>query len=302
MAIDLYSKATTDTLLAGKLSDAPSDGSTYGRKDGAWEVVSGGGGSYLPLAGGTMTGAIVFDGTSGQYISKGNFDSSRGGNYGISLVCSIGYEFNWQAGWLTTTEQGSTTPRPLYLDSLAGTTLRAWDSATSTGTEVTHLGITFSDTTTQTTAGYPNTNPDGFQTSTDVSTYVGANAYPLSGNPSGFLTSVPGKSVSTVTSNAYTLAAGDANNIVYVANGASGGFPPIAITIPDDATYSFAVGTIITLCVDNSASGGDISFVQGNPGAPAPFLVGPIVSSGISSTTSGHFFITKIAADRWLLS
>jgi hypothetical protein len=105
----------------------------------------GGGGSYLPLAGGTMTGAIVFDGTSGQYISKGNFDTSRGGNYGISLVCSIGYEFNWQAGWLTTTNQGSVTPRPLYLDSLAGTTLRAWNSATDTGTEVSHTGITVQD-------------------------------------------------------------------------------------------------------------------------------------------------------------
>lgn len=102
---------------------------------------TGGGGSFLPLTGGTMTGSIVFDGTSGQYISKGNFDTSRGGNYGISLVCSIGYEFNWQAGWLTTTNQGSTTPRPLYLDSLAGTTLRVWNSSTDTGTEVTHNGI-----------------------------------------------------------------------------------------------------------------------------------------------------------------
>ena len=88
-----------------------------------------------------MTGAIVFDGTSGQYISKGNFDTSRSGNYGISLVCSIGYEFNWQAGWLTTTNQSSVTPRPLYLDSLAGTTLRSWDSANDTGTEVAHTGI-----------------------------------------------------------------------------------------------------------------------------------------------------------------
>ena len=101
----------------------------------------GGGGSYLPLAGGTMTGAITFDGTSGQYISKGNFDTSRGGNYGISLVCSIGYEFNWQAGWLTTTNQNSTTPRPLYLDSLAGTTLRAWNSTNDTGTEVSFSGV-----------------------------------------------------------------------------------------------------------------------------------------------------------------
>ena len=137
----------------GFIGDAPSDGSQYARQDGAWSVVTGGGGgSYLPLAGGTMTGPIVFDGTSGQYISKGNFDTSRGGNYGISLVCSIGYEFNWQAGWLTTTEQSSVTPRPLYLDSLAGTTLRAWDSSTNLGTEVSHTGITFPDATVQTTA------------------------------------------------------------------------------------------------------------------------------------------------------
>ena len=115
---------------------------------------TGGGGDFLPLAGGTMTGAIVFDGTSGQYINKGNFDTSRGGNYGISLVCSIGYEFNWQAGWLTTTQQSSTTPRPLYLDSLAGTTLRSWNSATDTGTEVAHTGITFADSTTQDSAAY----------------------------------------------------------------------------------------------------------------------------------------------------
>jgi hypothetical protein len=108
------------------------------------EWVAAGGGSFLPLSGGTMTGAITFDGTSGQYISKGNFDTSRGGNYGISLVCSIGYEFNWQAGWLTTTEQGSSTPRPLYLDSLAGTTLRAWNSSNSSGTEVGHAGINVS--------------------------------------------------------------------------------------------------------------------------------------------------------------
>ena len=152
---DLFVYESSTTLWKNKsfttlglLTDAPSDGDEYVRKDGAWAVATGGGGggSYLPLAGGTMTGAIVFDGTSGQYISKGNFDTSRGGNYGISLVCSVGYEFNWQAGWLTTTEQTpSTTPRPLYLDSLAGTTLRVWNSSTSTGTEVSHTGIVLAE-------------------------------------------------------------------------------------------------------------------------------------------------------------
>lgn len=98
--------------------------------------VGGGGGSYLPLAGGTMTGDITF-GTAGQYIGEGNFDTSRGGVNGLSLVCSVGYEFNWQAGWLITTEQNSTIGRPLYLDGLAGTTLRVWDSNRDAGSELT---------------------------------------------------------------------------------------------------------------------------------------------------------------------
>jgi hypothetical protein len=119
------------------------------------EVSGGGGGSgdYLPLSGGTMTGAIVFDDTSGQYINKGSFDTSRGGNYGISMVCSVGYEFNWQAGWLITTGQNNNTPSPLYLDSGAGTTLRVWDAAEDEGVEISHTGITFGDSTTQDSAG-----------------------------------------------------------------------------------------------------------------------------------------------------
>lgn len=38
--MQLYDKARTDELLADKLSDAPSDGSIYGRKDAAWEVIT----------------------------------------------------------------------------------------------------------------------------------------------------------------------------------------------------------------------------------------------------------------------
>ena len=410
MALDLYSKGTTDTLLAAKLdlaggtmtggltlsasgiifSDAtylttapagstlaadqltagvvtanPTAGPTASgdvlQYDGTaliW-APGGGGGSYLPLAGGTMTGAIVFDGTSGQYISKGNFDTSRGGNYGISLVCSIGYEFNWQAGWLITTEQASTTPRPLYLDSAAGTTLRVWDSATSTGTEVTHTGVTFPDATTQTTAGYPASNPDGFQTSTDVSTYVtglgyltdapvdgfaynrkdgaweiagsggsvawgaisgtltdqtdlvsyvtgqgyqtagdvstyvGANAYPLSGNPSGFLTSVPGKTVNNIDMGAsdYYPALTDANNIVNVSagDGSSSGY---VIKIPAESSVNFPIGTEILF---TATSSGSFNYINGDSGVT-------VIQASNSLNNGFMRNAVKLGSDLWMIS
>jgi hypothetical protein len=104
-----------------------------------------GGGDFLPLAGGTMTGDILF-GTASQYIGEGNFDTDRGGVNGLSLVCSVGYEFNWQAGWLTTTEQNSTTPRSLYLDGQAGTTLRVWNNTSDSGTHLSTTDLIFGTT------------------------------------------------------------------------------------------------------------------------------------------------------------
>ena len=74
MSINLYSTGTVDSLLAAKLSDAPSDGSTYGRNNAAWAVISGGGGltistlsnaatSTLAAAVPTAGQALTYDGT-----------------------------------------------------------------------------------------------------------------------------------------------------------------------------------------------------------------------------------------------
>jgi hypothetical protein len=124
----------------------------------------GGGGSisgdYLPLSGGTMTGAISFGSLYGSKIDQGVYDSSRSGLSGISLVCSVNYDFNWQAGWITSLQQDRLTPMPLYIDSGAGTSLRVWNGnyiGDGTGTEITHTGITFADNTNQTTAFTGNT-------------------------------------------------------------------------------------------------------------------------------------------------
>ena len=116
--LDIYSIAETDAAIAAG---------------------GGGGGSFLPLAGGTMTGAITFDAVGLQNITKGTFDNSTGGYNGISLICAVGYELNWQGGHLGNWYSGAF--QPIILDS----PLNITDAG----------GITFSDASVQTTAAVP---------------------------------------------------------------------------------------------------------------------------------------------------
>jgi hypothetical protein len=109
--LDVYSIAETDAAIAA-------------------------GGTFLPLAGGTMTGAITFDAVGLQNINKGTFDNSTGGYNGISLTCAVGYELNWQGGRLVNWYSGAA--QTLYIDSAVNIAAAG--------------GLTFSDSTTQTTA------------------------------------------------------------------------------------------------------------------------------------------------------
>jgi hypothetical protein len=162
MAIDLYSKASVDSLLSAKLSDAPIDGSTYGRKDGAWEIISGGGGltistlsngatstlnptaptagqaltfdgtdlvwatvgggSYLPLAGGAMSSTAIVT------YSDATYDSEIGGwGFGVQLTSD-------------TTQNASIQYNAVSVQNGSGTMT------------IGPTGLTFPDSTTQTTA------------------------------------------------------------------------------------------------------------------------------------------------------
>lgn len=138
---------------------------------------------YLLLAGGTMTGGIVFDATGLQNINKGTFDNSLGGYNGISLTCAVGYELNWQGGHLANWYSGAYQPiyvdSPIvvtainsntnvditfdaYNDSGAGTHyLHTFDAATGKLNLATNGGgLTFPDSTVQSTAAVAGVSSD----------------------------------------------------------------------------------------------------------------------------------------------
>lgn len=273
MSLDLYSKGTTDTLLAAKLdlsggtmtggltlsasgiifSDStylttapagsslaadqltagvvtanPTSGPTASgdvlQYDGTGLIwaAGGGGGSYVPLSGGTMTGTL--------YVTD---------TYNTSTVASNDIKVIDQYG------------RYSEMDS----TIIKVNNGAGTQISISPTIITFPDSTTQSTAW----------------------------------TGSVSKTVNSISSG-YTFASTDANNIVYVIAGSS-----ITLTIPSDMTYSFPVGTEILLVVDGSTSP-YITIVPEDNMTPAPVIVGTttITSTAIVS-------IVKVSSDRWII-
>ena len=96
--------------------------------------------AYYPNAGSSSTdyvaimssngGAHHLFGTDGKYynaggivlqndskLSPGSFDNGTGGAGGASIVCTVGYELNWQGGRLKNTYDNGLTSAPIYVDS-----------------------------------------------------------------------------------------------------------------------------------------------------------------------------------------
>jgi hypothetical protein len=73
-------------------------------------VVNGSGSTQLTPAGLTLQNATQ--------LVVGSFDNSTGGSNGISLICAVGYELNWQGGRLRNVQIGGNgTPQPIFCDS-----------------------------------------------------------------------------------------------------------------------------------------------------------------------------------------
>ncbi len=322
MALNLYSSTTTDTLLAAKvdlaggtmtgaltlsaagiifsdstyLTTAPA-GSTLAADQLTAGVVT-----ANPTAGPTASGDVLqYDGTNLVWAPGGGGGANAANQLTASVVTAnpaTGPSTDWSSLYYAAGD--------LYWSTSVAAVQITNGYATSLVTNPTPGQVLSFNSASQLEwiSGVPGSVSWGGITGTvtdqtDLTTYLSGAYYPLSGNPSGFITSVPGKTVYEVTSNAYTLASTDANNIVYIPGSASGGFPPINITVPDDATYSFPVGTVITLSINNSVGGSDVNLILGDPMAPAPTIVG---TTGFSSSTSGNFLLTKVAGNLWICS
>ena len=98
-----------------------------------WQTIGTGGGGGTDLSGtlteGNVTAGnnivltegdkIVVGNVLGVYsgLAKGSYDTARGGDKGVSLLCGVGMELNFQAGYLRHSVAGSSTPVELYTDS-----------------------------------------------------------------------------------------------------------------------------------------------------------------------------------------
>jgi hypothetical protein len=89
---------------------------------------------------------------NGTQVTAGSFDTEMGGVGGVSLVCAVGYQLNWQASHLRNVFINDTTgtPLPIYCDSPIEFPGEGEDNV-----EISADGITFADGTTLTTADDP---------------------------------------------------------------------------------------------------------------------------------------------------
>jgi hypothetical protein len=65
----------------------------------------------LPVAGGTMESGAAINFANGSRLREGLTDAGNGGANGVALVCSLDYEFKWEAGRLYVMEQDGFTIR-----------------------------------------------------------------------------------------------------------------------------------------------------------------------------------------------
>lgn len=166
-----FSDGTSDSEIGGWGFgvELTADGSVYATVEPSQVAVHGASG-YASL----QAASVYF--SNGTSLAVGTFDS-HGGAKGISLVCAVGYELNWQAGYLRCVNSDGSTQNILVESPLE------FPGEGAANVQIDATGMTFADGTQQTTAWLGSLSYDDLD---DLPTLFDGAYASLSGVPSTF--------------------------------------------------------------------------------------------------------------------
>jgi hypothetical protein len=262
--------------------------------NGAWSVVGGGG----SVAWGAITGTVTDQTDLVTYVTGLGYQTASDVS---TYVSGLGYVAGTAASQLTA---GTYTTNPAAAPTASGDVLQfdgtnlIWAAGGGGGGGLTISTLSNGATSTL-NATVPTTGQALTYDGTDLvwATAGGGVAW---GAITGTLSSqtdlqtaldgkLPVKTVNDQTGS-YTLGSSDANNIVYWHPATGAG-----IYVPQDSTYSFAIGTVIIIASDNNGST-IIPEVTSGGGGPVPSI-----NNQSTSTTIGFgLTLVKVAADTWV--
>ena len=255
--------SSTYQPIGSYLTDAPSNGNEYVRKNAAWAIATGGGGG---ISDAPNDGFSYVRNSAAWLQFTGVTDAP---NDGSSYVRNM-------SGWSNITGLGFITSSALTVTNIDLT-------GNFNGYSMGSGNYTFKFDSTANTLRMQDGSGSGITISPTGITFPN----------SSVLSSSPAKSVYLITG-AFTLALSDANNIIYADSSAGGGMS-YTISIPEDSTTNFPIGTVITF-VANAGSGATADFASAGMGSPTIY--------GTTSYGGGavhQAFLTKVAANTWII-
>ncbi len=292
------SDVSTYVTGLGYLTDAPSDSQQYVRYNGGWSVNAGftfgdsptdgnyyvrmGATGWVQIGNGTDIIATQIWVGSQNYITDAPIDGTPYArqNAGWVSVSTTALAANQLTNGVVTTNPTSGPTASGDVLQYNGTDL-VWAAGGGGG------GLTISTLSNGATSTLDATAP----TSGQALSYNGADliwATPVAAGPS--VSSTVSSSYST-----HTLVSGDANNFVHIDQASY-----VYVDIPEDSTYSFPIGTIVRIAVENASY---LTVRPANSGI-GPNINGANNNQPLFLTSSGSQVINcvKVAADRWVVS
>jgi hypothetical protein len=248
--------STSDISGLGTLAtvnDAPSDGNQYARKNGAWDIVS-------------VPSSYITSVSSPLSVSSGNLSIDLSAYLTTSTAASTYQTISGMSSYLTTSAAASTyltqSNAASTYQTLSGMSSYLTTSAAAS-TYQTQAGMSDYLSKAGNLAGLANTSTArtnlglgtmATATAADYSTTTAANAlyYPLSGNPSGFLTSAPVTSVAGRTG-AITLAVADVSGAAPLASPALTGTPTAPTATGGTNTTQIATTAFVTAAIPTNS-------------------------------------------------